>query len=48
MSDLEFSVSSSSLGVDDSLRDTFTVEVSKQVDQVEILKEERAILTNSL
>jgi hypothetical protein len=32
----------------DTLWDTLTIEMSQQIDQVEVLKQERAILTNSL
>jgi hypothetical protein len=41
--DLEDSVGSSTLGVDDALGDALAVKVSEQVNQVEILKEERAV-----
>jgi hypothetical protein len=31
-----------------TLRDTLSIEMSQQIDQVKVLKQERAILTNSL
>jgi 1,4-dihydroxy-2-naphthoyl-CoA synthase len=42
------SVCSSSLGVDNSLRDTLAIEMGQQINQVEVLEQERAILANSL
>ena len=44
--DLEFSICSSALGMDDSFRNTLTVEVGEEINQVEILEKERAILTD--
>lgn len=41
-------MSSTALGVDDALWNSLPVEVRKQVDQVEVLEQERAILANSL
>ena len=43
MSDFELAVSSSALGVDNSLRDTLSGEASKLVKEVEVLDEERAV-----
>ena len=39
---------STTLGVDDTLGDTLTVEVRKQVDQVVVLEEKRAVLAGTL
>lgn len=44
--DLEFSVCSSTLCVDNTLRDPFPVEVCKQVDQMEVLEQERSVGAN--
>jgi len=41
-------VCSTTLGVDNTLWDTLTVEVREQVDQVVILKEQRAVLADAL
>lgn len=43
MSDLENTVSGGSLGVDDSLRNTLSSEMSELVNKVEVLDEERSI-----
>lgn len=45
---LEFTVGTSTLGVDDTFWDPLAVKVCQQIDQVEVLKEERSILANSL
>jgi hypothetical protein len=34
--------------MDNSLRDTLTIEMGQQINQVEVLEQKRAILTNSL
>lgn len=44
----EEAVSTRALGVDNTLGDTFPVEMREQIDEVEILKQERPILTNAL
>ena len=41
-------MSSAALCVDDSFWDTLTIEMREQIDQVEVLKQERAILAGSL
>jgi len=41
-------VSTRALGVDDTLRDSLTVEVGKKVDQVEVLEQEGTVLTHTL
>jgi hypothetical protein len=46
--DLEFSVGPRTLGVYDTLRDTLSVEMSEQIDQVEILQEQRTVATDPL
>jgi len=43
MSDLEVAVSASALGVDDSLGDTLSSELSELVNEVEVLDEEGAV-----
>lgn len=40
MSNIEVAVSSSSLGVDNSFRDSLTVELSQLVDEVNVLEKE--------
>lgn len=45
---LEVSMSATAFGMDDTLWDTLTVEVGEQINQVEILEEERTILAGSL
>mmetsp|Transcript_137763 Transcript_137763/g.194883 ORF Transcript_137763/g.194883 Transcript_137763/m.194883 type:complete len:292 (-) Transcript_137763:39-914(-) len=47
MSDLEVTVSTSTLSVHNSLRDSLSVEVSKLVDEVEVLEEDGTILASS-
>jgi hypothetical protein len=42
------SISSGTLCVYNTLWDAFTIEMSQQIDQVEILKQERAVLADSL
>jgi len=44
----ESSMSSCSLGVNDTLGDTLSVEVSEGIDQVEVLKEERSLSSSTL
>jgi hypothetical protein len=44
----EDTMSTAALGVDDTLRDALAVEVGEEVDQVEVLKQKRAILAGSL
>ena len=44
---LEEAVSSSTFSVDNTLGDPFTIEVREQVDQVEVLKEERSVLASA-
>lgn len=46
--DLEFTVGTGTLGVDDTLGDSLAVKVGQQIDQVEVLKEQRTITTNPL
>jgi hypothetical protein len=41
-------VCSTTLGVDNTLRDTLAVEVREQVDQVVVLEKERAVLADTL
>jgi hypothetical protein len=41
-------ISSCTLCMDDTLWDTLTIEMCQQIDQVKVLKQERASLTNSL
>ncbi len=48
MSDLELSESTCTLGMHNTLGDTFSVEVSKEVDEVEVLQEDRAVIANCL
>lgn len=45
---LVIAMSTASLGVHNTLWDAFAVEVRKEVNQVEVLEEERAVLANSL
>lgn len=45
---LEFSVCTSTLGVDDTLRDSLTIEMCEEIDQVEVLEKERTIGANPL
>ena len=47
MGNLELSIGTCTLGVDNTLRDTLAVEVSELVDQVEVLEEERAVRATS-
>jgi hypothetical protein len=47
VSDFEISMSSSTLGVDDSLGNTLTVEVGKLINQVEVLENDWAVRTCS-
>ena len=42
----EITMSTSTLGVDDSLRDSFTVEVGQLVDKVEVLEKDRAVFAS--
>lgn len=44
----KFAIGAGTLGMHYTLRNPLTIKVSKQVNQVEILKQERAILANSL
>lgn len=44
MRDLELAVSTGAFCMDDTLRNTLTVEVSQQVDEVEVLQQQRAWL----
>lgn len=46
--DLEFTIGASAFGVHDTFGDSFTVKVGEQVDQVEVLKEERSVTANTL
>lgn len=48
VSDFEFAIGSGALSMHDTLRNPLTVEVSKQVDQMKILEQQRAILADSL
>ena len=48
MRDLELAISTGAFGMDDPLRNTLAVEVSKQVDQVEVLKQQRAVAAHTL
>lgn len=43
MGHFEITMGTSTLGVDDSLRDSFTVEVGQFVDKVEVLEKNRAV-----
>lgn len=45
---LEFTIGASALGVHDTFGDSLTVKMGEQVDQVEVLKEERSVATNAL
>lgn len=46
--DLELSIGTGALGMDHALRDTLTVEMGKEVDQMEVLEQQRALSTNAL
>jgi len=46
--DFKLAIGTGTLSVNNTLGYPFTIKVSKQVDQVEILKQERAILADSL
>lgn len=46
--DLEVAERAGTLGVDHSLGDSLSVEVGKRVDQVEVLQQQGAVLTNTL
>lgn len=46
--DFEFTVGSGTLGVDDTLGNALTIEVGKEVDQVEVLEQERTIRADAL
>lgn len=48
MGKFKFAIGAGTLGMHYTLRNSLTIKVSKQVNQVEILKQERAILANSL
>jgi len=48
VSNFEITMSAGTFGVDHTLRDTFTVKVSKRLDQVPILQEKRAAVSDSL
>lgn len=48
VSDLEVSESTGTLSMNNSLRDSLSVKVSKRVDQVKILQQQWAVLTNTL
>lgn len=48
MSDLQVPVSTCTLGVDDTLGNTFPVEVGEKVDVMEVLEQQRAIDACSL
>lgn len=48
VSDFKVTVSTGTLSVDDSLRDSLSVEVGKRVNQVEVLQQQRTMLANSL
>ena len=48
VSDLELSIGTSTLGMYNSFRDTLTVEMGKEVNQMEVLQQERSVLANSL
>ena len=43
MGDLEETVGSSSLGVDNSFRDSFTIEVGQLIDKVEVRDDDRSV-----
>lgn len=45
---LEGTMGTTALGVDDSLGDPFTVEVGDEIDQVEVLQQQRAIAADTL
>jgi len=45
---LENTVGSGSLGVDDTLRDALSIKVREEIDKVEVLEEERSILSDAL
>ena len=45
---LEFTIGTGALGVDNTLGDALAVKVSEQVDQVEILEQERALGAHAL
>ena len=45
---LEFTISTSTLGVDDTFWDPLAVKVCQQIDQMEVLKEKRSIWANPL
>ena len=47
-SSTNLSISSSSLGMDDTLGDALAVKVGEQVDEVEVLEEQRTIGANAL
>lgn len=48
VSDLEDTVSTGTLGVDNTLGNSLTVEVSKDVNEVEVLEQKRTMLANAL
>lgn len=48
MSDLEFPVCASALGVDNPLWDPFAVKMRQQIEQVEILEQKGPVLSDSL
>jgi hypothetical protein len=48
MSDLKVSMSAGTLSVDDTLRNTLAIEVSEEVDVVEILEKKRSVGPSSL
>lgn len=45
---LEFTIGASTLGMHNTFGDSFTVKMGEQVDQVEVLKEERSVTANAL
>jgi len=48
VSDLKDTMGTGTLGVDNTLRDTFSVEVSELINKMEILKQDRSPLSSSL
>lgn len=48
VSDLEFPECSCSFGMDDTLGDTFSVEMGKEVDEMEVLEQDWTVVPDSL
>lgn len=48
MGELELAICAGAFGMDDTLRNSLAIEVGEEIDEMEVLKQERSILANSL